>query len=267
MNPEQLTEKIIPIAEEAGRFLHEQRKSFRPEDVIEKGKYDYVSHIDKDTEIMLIKRLSALLPEAGFITEEGQASYNNEEYCWIIDPLDGTTNYIHDFAPYCVSIALRKGNSILIGVVYEVCRNECFYAWKDGGAYLNDKLIRTSPTTETGKSLIGIGLPYNSGKYRSLADDIIPRFYGASAGIRVSGSAAANLCYVAAGRYDFWFEAYIQPWDFAAGALIVSEAGGMISGFDNHPDVMQSHHIVASSNEILHKKVLDILSGYIHDIM
>jgi myo-inositol-1(or 4)-monophosphatase len=267
MNPEQLTEKIIRIAREAGDFLHEQRKSFRPEDIVEKGKYDYVSHIDRDTERMLVERLSALVPEAGFISEEGQAEYNGEEYCWIVDPLDGTTNYIHDFAPYCVSIALRKGDAMLAGVVYEVCRRECFHAWKGGGAYLNDKRICTSQTTDMDKSFIGIGLPYDYKKYRPLADDIIPRFYGSSAGIRLSGAAAANLCYVAAGRYDFWFEACIKCWDFAAGALIVSEAGGVVSGFDNNREIAASHHIVASSNKTLHGKVLEMLSGYVQDIL
>jgi myo-inositol-1(or 4)-monophosphatase len=156
---------------------------------------------------------------------------------------------------------LRKGCNILIGVVYEVCRKECFYAWKGGGAYLNDKPIHVSQTTDMGKSFIGIGLPYDYERYRALADSIIPRFYGASAGIRISGSAAANLCYVAAGRFDFWFEAYIKLWDFAAGALIVSEAGGRVSGFDNNPDFTLSHHIVASSCEPLHKQVLILLSG------
>ena len=264
MNLEQLTRDVIVIAKNAGGYLNKQKQDFRPENVIEKGKFDFVSYVDKNTEIMIIKQLSELLPSAGYITEEGQAEYKEEEYCWIIDPLDGTTNFIRDFAPYCVSIALRKGGEILIGVVYEVCRDECFYAWKGGGAYLNGKPLSTSANTEIEKSFIGIGLPYNYGKYKPVAENIIPQFYGASAGIRVSGSAAANMCYVAAGRYDFWFEAYIKLWDFAAGALIVSEANGIVTGFDNNPDFMASHHIIASSNHILHKKVLDILSEHLH---
>jgi myo-inositol-1(or 4)-monophosphatase len=263
MNIEQLTEKITVIAREAGDFVSEQRKTFRPEDIIEKGKYDYVSHIDRDTEILLIRRLSELLPEAGFISEEGQAAYHGEEYCWIIDPLDGTTNCIRDFAPYCISIALRKGDTIVIGVVYEICRRECFHAFEGGGAYLNGQPIHTSRTTDTEKAFIGIGLPCNYTKYSALANDIIPRFYGASMGIRLTGSAAANLCYVAAGRYDFWFEAYICLWDFAAGARIVQEAGGVVSRFDRSPDYASSHHIVASSNGVLHQKALDFISGHI----
>ena len=263
MNLEQLTRDVVVIAKNAGSYLNKQRQEFRPKDVIEKGKFDFVSYVDKNTEVMIIKQLSELLPSAGYITEEGQAEYNEEEYCWIIDPLDGTTNFIHDFAPFCVSIALCKSDKILIGVVYEVCRDECFYAWKGGGAYLNDKPLSTSGNTEMEKAFIGIGLPYNYEKYKPVAENIIPQFYGACAGIRLTGSAAANMCYVAAGRYDFWFEAYIKPWDFAAGALIVSEANGIVSGFYNNPDFMASHHIIASSNQILHKKILDILSPYL----
>jgi myo-inositol-1(or 4)-monophosphatase len=266
-HPEHLTQMTIRIARETGKFLREQRKSLRPEDIIEKEKYDYVSHIDKDAEIMLIDRLSSLLPQAGFISEEGQAEYHGQEYCWIVDPLDGTTNYIRNLAPYCVSIALRKGPEILLGVVYEVCRRECFHALKGRGAYLNGKRIRVSRTTEIDQSLIGTGLPYSYKQYRPLADAVIPQFYGASIGIRISGSAAANLCYVAAGRYDCWFEAYIKLWDFAAGALIVSEAGGLTSGMDHNPDVTASHHIIASSGRPLHEKMLKALSGHIADIL
>ena len=264
MNLKKLTEDVIVITKNAGNYLKKQRQDFRPEEVIEKGKFDFVSYIDKNTEIMVIEQLSKVLPSAGYITEEGQGEYKEEEYCWIIDPLDGTTNYIRDFAPYCVSIALRKNDTIQIGVVYEVCRDECFYAWKGGGAYLNDKPLSTTVNSVIEKAFIGIGLPYNYEKYKPVAECIIPQFYGSCAGIRLTGSAATNLCYVAAGRYDFWFEAYIKIWDFAAGALIVSEANGIVTSFDNNPDFMSSHHIVASSNEILHKKILDILFKHLH---
>ena len=131
----QLTVEVCRIATEAGHFLKEERKNFRRERVMEKHAHDYVSYVDKESEVRLVKALSALLPEAGFITEEGSATYQDEPYCWVIDPLDGTTNYIHDEAPYCVCIALRSRTELLLGVVYEVCRNECFYAWKGGKAH------------------------------------------------------------------------------------------------------------------------------------
>lgn len=132
LNLEQLTADVCRIATTIGDFLKEERKSFRSEYIVEKCTHDYVSYVDKESERKLVAELSVLLPEAGFITEEGSATYNDEPYCWVIDPLDGTTNYIHDNAPYCVSIALRSRNELLLGVVYEVCRDECFYAWKGG---------------------------------------------------------------------------------------------------------------------------------------
>jgi myo-inositol-1(or 4)-monophosphatase len=267
IHPEELTKEVALIARETGHYLHEQKHSLRPEDIIEKAEFDYVSHIDKAAEIRLIKQLSALLPQAGFISEEGQATYRNETFCWIIDPLDGTTNYLHDFAPYCVSIALRKEHEIQLGVVYEVCRKECFCAWKGGGAWLNNQPIHTSSTTETNRAFIGIGLPYNYQKYRPLADRIIPHLYGSAAGLRLTGSAAANLCYVAAGRYDLWFEAYIRLWDFAAGALLVEEAGGTVSDFRNSPHYASSHHIIASANQSMHQNALNLISGYTDAIL
>jgi myo-inositol-1(or 4)-monophosphatase len=266
MNLEQLTAQVVKIAGEAGLFLREQRKCFRPERVIEKGRYDYVSYVDKETEKLIIKLLSGLLPQAGFITEEGQGAYNGESYCWIIDPLDGTTNYIHDSAPYCVSIALQKENELLLGVVYEVCRDEYFRAWKGGGAYLNEKRIYSSQTKEINKAFIGMGLPYDYEKYLPFLNKLFPCLYGSTAGIRISGSAAVNLCYVAAGRFDFWMEACIKQWDFAAGALIVTEANGIVSGLDGRTDFLNGHHILASSNRILHENTLNLLTNFIGNI-
>ena len=133
-NLKALTEAVCCVAREAGHFLKEERKSFRREVVQEKHAHDYVSYVDKASEKKVVSALRKLLPEAGFIAEEGSAAYSDETYCWVVDPLDGTTNYIHDNAPYCVSIALRDKQSLLLGVVYEPCRDECFYAWKGSKA-------------------------------------------------------------------------------------------------------------------------------------
>ena len=152
----QLTGDVCRIATEAGHFLKEERKNFRRESVVEKHAHDYVSYVDKESEVRIVKALSALLPEAGFITEEGSATYQDEPYCWVIDPLDGTTNYIHDEAPYCVCIALRSRTELLLGVVYEVCRNECFYAWKGSKAYLDDKEIHVSDVSDLDKAFIDL---------------------------------------------------------------------------------------------------------------
>ena len=124
-----LTGKVCDVARTAGRFLKEERKSFRREAVEEKHAHDYVSYVDKESEKRVVAALGALLPADGFIVEEGSAVYRDEPYCWVVDPLDGTTNYIHGNAPYCVSIALRNKHELLLGVVYDPCLDECFYAW------------------------------------------------------------------------------------------------------------------------------------------
>ena len=168
-NLKALTEAVCCVAREAGHFLKEERKSFRREVVQEKHAHDYVSYVDKESEVRLVKALSALLPEAGFITEEGSATYQNESYCWVIDPLDGTTNYIHDEAPYCVCIALRSQTELLIGVVYEVCRDECFYAWKGGKAFMNGEEIHVSSVEDIQDAFVITELPYNHLQYKQTA--------------------------------------------------------------------------------------------------
>lgn len=204
-----LTGKVCDIARAAGHFLKEERKSFRREAVEEKHAHDYVSYVDKESEKRVVAALKALLPEAGFIVEEGSAVYRDEPYCWVADPLDGTTNYIHDNAPYCVSIALRNKSELLLGVVYDPCLDECFYAWKGGGAYLNEQPIQVSSVGRLEDAFVVTELPYNSEQYARTGEYLIRELYGKVAGIRMNGSAAMAICYVAAGRFDAWLEAFL----------------------------------------------------------
>lgn len=254
----QLTAKVCRIATNTGHFLKEERKSFRSDRVVEKQAHDYVSYVDKESEHRLVAALSALLPQAGFIAEEGSATYNDEPYCWVIDPLDGTTNYIHDSAPYCVSIALRNRTELLLGVVYEVCRDECFYAWKGGKAFLNGEEIRVSQVQELKNAFLITELPYDHCRYKQTAEHLIHALYGEVAGLRMNGSAASALCYVAAGRVDGWAEAFIGRWDFAAAALIILEAGGCVTDFYGSDQFLEGHHIIAT-NGYLHPVLLQLL--------
>ena len=256
LNLKQLTTDVCQIATEAGHFLKKERISFRRERVVEKHAHDYVSYVDKESELLLVSALSVLLPEAGFITEEGSATYQNEAYCWVIDPLDGTTNYIHDEAPYCVSIALRSRTELLLGVVYEVCRDECFYAWKGGKAYLNGEDIHVSDITNVKDAFLVTELPYNYQQYKQTALHLIEELYGKVGGIRMNGSAAAAICYVDAGRFDGWLEAFIGKWDYSAAALIVQEAGGRVTDFYGKDHFIEGHHIIATNghfHELLQK--------------
>ena len=246
----QLTGDVCRIATEAGHFLKEERKNFRRESVVEKHAHDYVSYVDKESEVRIVKALSALLPEAGFITEEGSATYQDEPYCWVIDPLDGTTNYIHDEAPYCVCIALRSQTELLIGVVYEVCRDECFYAWKGGKAFMNGEEIHVSDLSQEQDAFVITELPYNYQQYKQTALHLIDRLYGVVGGIRMNGSAAAAICYVAAGRFDAWAEAFLGKWDYSAAALIVLEAGGRVTDFYGDDHFIEGHHIIATNGHL-----------------
>ena len=271
-----LTLSVCDIALRAGAFIRNERQRFRQESVEHKHAHDYVSYVDKESERLIVSELSKLLPEAGFITEEGSASHSDEAYCWVVDPLDGTTNFIHRFPPYAVSIALMKGDDILIGVVYEVCADECFYAWLGGGAYVNDMSLvgnaipADAPTRSLSKrcsasltdALLCLQLPYNSEAYRPVIERLIDRFYGRVASIRMMGSAAVALCYVAAGRLDGYAEKYIGQWDYMAGALIVKEAGGKVTDYDGSTHFTHGDSIVAT-NGLIHQDLLGALNQFI----
>lgn len=255
---ETLTGKIKQLAIETGDFLRKERENFNRDKVQEKNTHDYVSYVDKEAEKRIVAQLHELLPEAGFIAEEGSGSLTTEEYCWLVDPLDGTTNYIHNNAPYCVSIALRNREELLIGVVYEVCRDECFYAWKGSVAYLNGKEIHVSTINDLDHSFIEMGFPYDADKYRPFVTKLIEKLYGNVSGLRLMGSAAAELCYIAAGRFEARLEGLLGPWDIAAGALILMQAGGKVSDFDGGNTFYSGHQVVAS-NGYIHNDLLNII--------
>ena len=247
---EYLCAEVRQIARKAGAFLRDERQKFDRERVEEKSAHNYVSYVDKESERRLVEQLSTLLPEAGFIAEEGSGSLTDEEYCWVIDPLDGTSNYIHDMAPYSVSIALRDREELLLGVVYEVCRNECFYAWKGGKAFMNGEEIHVSNVEDIKDAFVITELPYNHLQYKQTALHLIDQLYGVVGGIRMNGSAAAAICYVAIGRFDAWMEAFLGKWDYSAAALIVQEAGGKVTDFYGEDHFIEGHHIIATNGNL-----------------
>lgn len=234
----------------AGAYLRSERQRFDESVVEQKHAHDYVSYVDKQSEILIVKALRELLPEAGFLTEEGLAGRSDEACWWVIDPLDGTTNYVHGNTPYAVSIALRNAEEVLLGVVYEVAADECFYAWQGGGAWLNGSPISVNRTHAIEQALLGIELPYDADAYRERGLNLIRHFYGFAGGIRMNGSAAVALCMVACGRWDGWMERYIGQWDFMAGLLIIREAGGTVTNFAGSPHCLDGDDIVASNGII-----------------
>ncbi len=256
-NWEEITEQMREIALRAGAFLRDERKNFDRARVEKKNAHDYVSYVDKESERRIVAQLRELLPEAGFIAEEGSGSLHDEAYCWLVDPLDGTTNFIHDNAPYCVSIALRDRKELLAGVVYEVCRDELYWTCKGSPSYLNGQEIHVSAVSSMDEAFVALGFPYNAEAYKPLAEHIIHKLYGHVGGLRLQGAAAAELCYVAAGRFEARIEGFLGPWDIAAGALILMNAGGKVTDFSGNADFYSGREVLAT-NGLLHDAFVKI---------
>ena len=285
---EKYTLAVCEIARQAGAYIREERRKFSLDSVERKHAHDYVSYVDKGSERLIVSALRELLPEAGFITEEGteearseecgarsdvsrseECGVRSEELLWVVDPLDGTTNFIHQYAPYAVSIALLQGKTVLIGVVYEICADECFYAWKGGGAWLcgmrnvecgmrSERLHVSSQKMQD--ALLCLQFPYNSDAYKPVMKRLIDRLYGHVGSIRACGSAAMALCQVAAGRLDGYAEQYIGQWDYMAGSLIVMEAGGTVTDYSGSPDFTQGNSVVAT-NGVIQQDFLTVIKA------
>lgn len=236
MNLEKICHEVAALAKETGKFLRQESSRFDRAKIEYKGINDMVSYVDKETEKLLVKGLKAILPEAGFITEEGTepskaGDPDPKKLCWIIDPLDGTTNFIHQLPIYSISVALMRDEEVVVGVVYEVNRDENFYAWKDGGAYLNGEPIAVSPAPKLSDGLLATGFPYYDFEKMQAYLEILNELMRRSHGLRRLGSAAIDLAYVACGRFEGYFEYNLKPWDVAGGVLLVKEAGGTVTDF------------------------------------
>ncbi|HRK29086.1 MAG TPA: inositol monophosphatase family protein [Chitinophagales bacterium] len=244
----QLCQTVQQIAKEAGAFIRSEAGKVAAADIQLKYHNNLVSYVDTTSEKMLIGALQPLLPDAGFIAEENTIARNdNQPWQWIIDPLDGTTNFLYNLPSYAVSIALAYKNQPVLGVVYEVNRSECFWAVKGGGAFLNQQPISVSNTATLPDALIGTGFPYYDFAVVDKYLPILQTLMKQTKGIRRFGAAAVDLCYVACGRFDAFFEHSLLPWDVAAGSLIVQEAGGKVSDFSGKRHYLFGKEIIASA--------------------
>ena len=249
---------VVELSRQVGMNIKIEEQRVKQADIEEKSLNSLVSYVDKNAEAQIIKGLSKILPEAGFIAEEGTLSKKGEIYNWIIDPLDGTTNFLHGLPVYSVSIALKEKNDIILGVVYEINRDECFYAWKGGNAFLNQNKIRVSSTSSLKDSLLATGFPYYDYKRIDPYFDLLKELAQNSRGIRRMGSAAVDLAYVACGRFDAFFEYSLNAWDVAAGAFIVQEAGGQITDFSGNHNWLFGKEIIAV-NGLLTNEVIRLI--------
>lgn len=253
-----ICKEMIKVASATSEWIKEERKSFKRESVEAKGVHDYVTYVDKGAEEKIVNGLRKIVPEAGFIAEEGTETNRSERFNWIIDPIDGTTNFIHGLSPYCISIALADGDEIVAGVVHEVTQNESFFAWKDGGAYLNGEPIKVSDEGNIKTSFVATGFPYDAYDRLEPFMKSLSWFFVETPGVRRLGSAAADLAYVACGRFDCFYEYNLNPWDVAAGIILVSEAGGKLSDFKGGNNYLFGREIVAANNNIFEPFLTEI---------
>jgi len=261
MNLQQLSQNLNILARSVGAFIRHEAESFDSSKIEMKGFNDLVSYVDKQAEEKLVEGLKTLLPEAGFITEEGTETTKGERFNWIIDPLDGTTNFTHGLPVYCVSVGLTDGDEVVVGAVYDPNRDECFSAYKGGGAFCNDKPIHVSDAPALKDGLIATGFPYYDFGLMQQYLQVMSAFMHKSHGVRRLGSAAIDLVYVACGRVEGFFEYNLNAWDVAAGVLIVKEAGGHVSKFTEGGDYLFGREVVASNGHI-HAEMLETIAEH-----
>jgi myo-inositol-1(or 4)-monophosphatase len=250
MNYSEICNQTKAVAQEAGAYIKSQIQNLSDKDVEYKGSHDLVSFVDKTAETMIVKKLQEILPEAGILAEEGTGSAENTSLLWIIDPLDGTTNFVSGLYPHAVCIALQQNDRIVVGVVYEIGRDECFAAFEGGEAELNGQKISVNHKSNLNDALISTGFPYNDFSRQEQFMETLSYFMRETRGIRRFGSAAVDLCYFACGRFDAFYEYSLKPWDVAAGAFIAQKAGGRVSDFSGGENFLFGREILAASPEL-----------------
>jgi myo-inositol-1(or 4)-monophosphatase len=253
--------EIETAAREAGNFIQNESVGFDIKRTEKKGLNNFVSYVDKGSERMLVEKLGNILPEAGFLAEEGTSNKVGLKYCWVIDPLDGTTNFLHGLHPFAISIGLKEDDEIIAGVVHEISGNETFTAWKNGGAWLNGTAIHVSEAARLSDSLIATGFPYSDFSRLNSYMNCFNYFCKNTHGVRRLGSAAIDLAYIACGRFEAFYEYGLHPWDIAAGILLVKEAGGMVSDFSGNDKNLTGEEFLAS-NSLIYTEILEIVNKF-----
>jgi len=262
LNLEKLTRQVCSLVVETGKFIEQEVRRVKAADIQVKSLHNYVTYVDKASEERLVDQLSRFLPGSGFIAEENPV-HQRGEFTWVIDPLDGTTNFIHGVPVYSISIGLLHGEEVILGVVYEINRKECYYTWKSASSYLNRHIIQVSETSKVEDSLLATGFPYYD--YGRLEDylHLFRHLMQHSHGIRRLGSAAADLAYVACGRFDGFYEYGLSPWDVCAGALIVTNAGGRVSDFQGDKKWLFGKEMIAT-NGLIFAKFISLFENWSH---
>jgi len=253
-------ETAIKAARTAGAFILENLGKISNDDIDIKQRSDFVTYVDRESEQLIINTIKDVFPGHHFLAEESLKDADGHEYRWIIDPLDGTTNFIHSYPAFCVSIALEHKNEIILGVIFDPQKNELFTAEKGTGAFLNNCPISISATADMSSSLVTTGFPF---KRKELLDNYLKLFKNILcrvSDIRRAGSAALDLAHLACGRCEAFFEIGLSPWDIAAGILLIKEAGGIVTDFGGGTDYMTTGNIVAGAPAV-HPEILKEVKG------
>lgn len=244
-----------------GSYIRGQLADQHSVEFFEKGIHDFVTHVDKNSERMLIEGLSDILPGSGFLAEENTANTGSKEFMWVIDPLDGTTNFIHSIPLYSISVALNHNERTVLGIVYEINMQECFYAWHGSKAFLNGKEIKVSATGNMDHALFATGFPYHDYSRMGPYMDLFSYLVQNTSGLRRLGSAAVDLAFVACGRFEGFYEYGLHPWDVAAGAFVVKQAGGKVCDFKGQDNYIEGKEIIATNN-VIFSEFMELVKKY-----
>lgn len=245
MNYEYLLEELNELCLDTGRFIRDNFRKVTDADIITKEKNSLVSYVDKEAEKSIIKKLSVLIPGTGFYTEEDAVENIQKEIQWIVDPLDGTTNFIAGIPHFSISIALKEGQDITLGVVYNVMLDDLYTAYRGGGAFLNGQAIKVASYSTLDDAVIATGFPYDKSKIDDKVMQALTHYVKDARAIRRLGSAALDLCFMAQGTFHLYYERFLNAWDIAAGAIIVEEAGGNICDFEGGRAFLNKGEVIA----------------------
>lgn len=259
-----LLDDILKVTDEAAAFIRSHAGKVIADHIEIKSRNSLVSFVDKEAEKILVAGLGKIIPGSGFITEEGTVEQKPSAYIWIIDPLDGTTNFLHGIPVYSISIGLMHEDQVILGVVCDIEHRETFYAWRGGGAWCNGHQIHVSDRKEIANALVATGFPYASKDVLPQLTWIFDYFLKNARGMRRLGSAAIDLAYVACGRFDAYYETTLNPWDIAGGIIIVEEAGGIVTDFAGNKDMLQNGNLIAASSS-LHTDVMINIQSFFKD--
>lgn len=261
MNFERLVREVVELCRNDGQYILQQLELLRAKDIELKDDHNFVTYVDRNSEAMLVENLSKLTPGCGFIAEENDYGSSGAGLKWVIDPLDGTTNFVHGIPLFAISVGLMEGDRVVAGVVHEVNRGESFYSWGDGRAYLNGKEIRVTEARTLKNSLLVTGFPYIRDHILDEYMNLFKEYIRRSQDLRRLGSAATDLAYVAAGRFEGFYEISLNSWDVAAGSFLVEQAGGRVTDFQGGDDFIFGRSLIAS-NGFVHDEMLAVVREF-----